>query len=426
MFTCKSQLRPYTHHGFYIGNFWIVIKNKLRLKFLKMSSRKKILTASFLIAGTTIGAGMLALPIVTAAAGFLPSMIVFLLCYLFMMATGLLLVEALCWYEGEFNLVSLATTLLGPWGKWLAWLLYLFLFYTLTVAYTAGGAAILQKALGLPKFLSELMFVSILSFFVMKGTKTVHKVNHYFMIGMILAYVCLMVSGFGALEWGYLKRADYRYFLIGLPVVFTSFSYQGTIPSVKTYLNHDIKALKKALIIGISIPFVIYAIWQAFIMGLIPYQWLSQAQTMGNSAVDPLEKRLEAPWIFKFGTLFAFFAITTSFLGVTLGLKDFIKDGLKLNKQKGYLFLFLLTFLPPFLIAQFSYNIFITALRFAGGIGCALLLGLMPIMMVWRGRYRLAHKSLSHPILNNRPVLLVLGAFVIIEVLIELKFLFYS
>ena len=125
-----------------------------------MKLNKKIFTASLLIAGTTIGAGMLALPIVTAVSGFMPSIIVFAICYLFMMATGLLLVEALSWYKGEFNLVSLATTLLGPFGKWLAWLLYLFLFYTLTVAYTAGGADILQGVFGLPKFLSEIIFVS--------------------------------------------------------------------------------------------------------------------------------------------------------------------------------------------------------------------------------------------------------------------------
>jgi tyrosine-specific transport protein len=391
-----------------------------------MKLNKKIFTASLLIAGTTIGAGMLALPIVTAVSGFMPSIIVFAICYLFMMATGLLLVEALSWYKGEFNLVSLATTLLGPFGKWLAWLLYLFLFYTLTVAYTAGGADILQGVFGLPKFLSEIIFVSSLAYVVMKGTKTVHSVNHYFMMGMILAYAGLMLSGWDALNFEYLKRAEYGSVLLGLPVVFTSFSYQGTIPSVKTYLNNDVKALKKAIIIGITIPFVIYVIWQSFIMGLVPYNYLIEAQSLGKSAVYPLEKQLNAPWVFKFGTLFAFFAITTSFLGVTLGLKDFIKDGLKIEKEKGQFFLMLLTFLPPFLIAQFSYNIFITALRFAGGIGCALLLGLMPIMMVWKGRYGLGHTCTSRYFLQSKLTLLALASFVIAEVLIELKFLFHS
>lgn len=391
-----------------------------------MTKEKKIFHASLLIAGTTIGAGMLALPIVTAASGFIPSIIVFGICYLFMMATGLLLVEALSWYKGDYNLVSLATTLLGPVGKWLAWLLYLFLFYTLTVAYTAGGADIIGGVTGLPKFVSELLFVSVLSYVVMKGTKSVHAVNHYFMIGMIIAYSCLMLSGWKEVNFDYLKRADYTYVLIGLPVVFTSFSYQGTIPSVKSYLNNDINALRKAIIIGVSIPFGIYLIWQSFIMGLIPLNFLLDAQALGKSAVYPLGQQLKSPWIFKFGTVFAFFAITTSFLGVTLGLKDFIKDGLKLEKEKGRLFLFLLTFLPPFLIAQYSFNIFITALRFAGGIGCALLLGLMPIIMVWKGRYQLGHRSPLGILLKQKLTLLLLAFFVIAEVLIELKFLFHS
>lgn len=391
-----------------------------------MNSRKKIFTAALLIAGTTIGAGMLALPIVTAVSGFIPSIFVFLICYLFMMATGLLLVEALSWYQGEFNIVSLATVLLGRFGKWAAWLLYLFLFYTLTVAYTAGGSDILQVFFGLPKFIAQIIFVGALSFVVMKGTKSVHHINHYFMLGMIIAYVALMISGWESLNFDYLKRSDYKAVLMGLPVVFTSFSYQGTIPSVKSYLNNDIKALRYAIIMGISIPFLIYVIWQSFIMGLIPFKILEEAHNLGKSAVYPLEKQLASPWIFKFGNLFAFFAITTSFLGVTLGLKDFIKDGFKLKKEKGQLLLFLLTFFPPFLIVQFSYNVFITALRFAGGIGCALLLGLMPIMMVWRGRYKLGHKSPMGFILNNKLTLFVLASFVIAEVLVEFKFLFLT
>jgi tyrosine-specific transport protein len=388
-----------------------------------MSKVKKIFNASLLIAGTTIGAGMLALPIVTASCGFLPSIVLFFVCYLFMLATGLLLVEALVWFKGEYNLVSLSTTLLGKWGKFVSWGLYLFLFYTLTVAYTAGGSDILIGFLKMPKALAEVLFVGFLSIFVMQGTKSVHRINYFLMIGMVVSYLALMLTGWPKINLSYLKTYDFSKALYGLPVIFTSFSYQGIVPSVKTYLDGDIKALKKALVVGISIPFVFYIIWQAFIMGLIPQEFLVEASNLGKSAVAPLEKKLDAPWIFHFGTLFAFFAITTSFLGVTLGLKDFLKDGLQIPGNKNRFFLFMVTFIPPFFIAQFSFNVFISALRFAGGIGCALLLGLMPILMVWKGRYKIGHPPRLGWILNHRSVLFALAAFVVFEVLLELKFL---
>ena len=144
-----------------------------------MTTRKKIFNASLLVAGTTIGAGMLALPIVLSASGFLPSLFVFFICYTFMLATGLLLVEALVWFKGEYNLISLASALLGKPGKWLSWILYLFLFYTLSVAYTAGGADILQVVFKLPKWVAEILFVGFFSFFVMiitpKCIMSIHK-----------------------------------------------------------------------------------------------------------------------------------------------------------------------------------------------------------------------------------------------------------
>jgi tyrosine-specific transport protein len=423
-------------HGAFFSGAILKIKHNLlkgkksnlgqNIGYFIMSNSKKIFNASLLISGTTIGAGMLALPVVTASSGFLPSVILFFICYLFMMATGLLLVEALMWYEGEFNLITLSSKLLGKWGKWAAWALYLFLFYTLTVAYTAGGGDIIQNIFNLPKFLAQSLFVLFFAYFVMKGTSSVNRINNYLMLGMIVAYLALILTGFSNLNFDFIKTKNFSHLWLGLPVVFTSFSYQGILPSIKTYLNADYRAIRTSLFIGITIPFIFYVVWQGFIMGLISPSYLLEAGLAGKSAIFPLEKQLDSPWIFTFGKLFAFFAITTSFLGVTLGLKDFLKDGLRMPKKHKGLFLFILTFGPPFLITQFSYDLFILALRFAGGIGCALLLGLMPIMMVWRGRYVLGHRGVLNSLLDNKLLLSTLGLFVVIEVLMELNFLFFN
>ena len=46
-----------------------------------------------LVAGTTVGAGMLALPAVCQRSGFVPSTCTLAVCWLYMVATGLLLLE---------------------------------------------------------------------------------------------------------------------------------------------------------------------------------------------------------------------------------------------------------------------------------------------------------------------------------------------
>src|ERR1700722_18229331 len=101
-----------------------------------------ILGGGLIVAGTAIGGGMLALPVLTAPGGFLPAVIIYILCWLFMTATGLLLVEVLLWSKTEVNIVSMAKMTLGLPGKIVAWVLYLFLFYSLTVAYLSGGGAL--------------------------------------------------------------------------------------------------------------------------------------------------------------------------------------------------------------------------------------------------------------------------------------------
>ena len=72
---------------------------------------------TLLVAGITLGVGMLALPVATAQAGFVPSMLTYLLCWLFMLCTGLLILEACIWMPKDSNLITMAAKLLGKGGK---------------------------------------------------------------------------------------------------------------------------------------------------------------------------------------------------------------------------------------------------------------------------------------------------------------------
>ena len=76
----------------------------------------------------------------------------------------------------------------------------------------------------------------------------------------------------------------------------------------------------------------------------------------------------------------------TAFLGVSLGLFDFLADGLKLKKsgQQGISIL-ALTFLPPLAVVLTNPGIYLQALSYAG-VCCVILLLLLPTVMAWRGR----------------------------------------
>ncbi|MCK4934199.1 MAG: tyrosine transporter, partial [Simkaniaceae bacterium] len=169
--------------------------------------------------------------------------------------------------------------------------------------------------------------------------------------------------------------------------------------------------------------FLTYILWEFLILGIIPAEGahgLLAAKAEGLTAVEPLRYVLVDSSIYAIGQFFGAFALTTSFLGVTLGLFDFLADGLQMQKV-GFkkVFLCLLIYVPPVLIAIINPNIFLRALGFAGGIGCALLLGLFPVLMVWVGRYYKNYPSVHRQLPGGKVMLRILVLFVVFELIIE-------
>jgi tyrosine-specific transport protein len=86
--------------------------------------------------------------------------------------------------------------------------------------------------------------------------------------------------------------------------------------------------------------------------------------------------------------LLGFFAILTSFLAQSLSLSHFLDDGLQAKKTAfAQIGICILTLLPPLILALSFPNLFYTALNFAGGICTVVLFGIIPALMIWKGRY---------------------------------------
>ena len=73
-----------------------------------MNTMLRLLGGVLLVAGTTIGAAMLALPIVTGFAGFWPSVFLCVVFWLYMTFTALLMLEVNLWMGEHTNLITMA------------------------------------------------------------------------------------------------------------------------------------------------------------------------------------------------------------------------------------------------------------------------------------------------------------------------------
>lgn len=383
-----------------------------------------VFKGALLVTGTSIGGGMLALPVLTSLGGFLPSICIYLLCWLFMTCTGLLFVELALPMDKGSNIISMSQNTLGWGAKAFSWVVYLGLFYCLSVAYIVGcGDLVAQLLNGIaPAWSGPFLFLLVFAPFVYIGTRLVGKLNVFLMAGLIISFFAFLLLGFAYVKTDLLAFHDWSKALWALPIAFASFAFHGIVPTLVEYMDHDAYRIRKAILIGTMTTLITYCVWQWLIQGIIPTYapgGLAEALQMGQNAVQPLKNFIDTPLTYYVGQYFAFFALVTSFFGVALGLMDFLADGLNIKKTaSGKLMLCLMIFLPPLFIAYTHPHIFLTALDYAGGYGCALLLGLLPILMVWSARYRLKI-DIPHLLPGGKPVLILLAIFVIFELIFE-------
>lgn len=380
---------------------------------------------TLLVAGTSIGVGMLALPVATASGGFIPALAVYLICWLFMLGTGLLILEACIWMPKGANLITLSSRLLGKWGKGFCWVLYLFLFSCLMIAHIAGGGGVVSDLSGgtLPSWLGTIIYVLLFSPVVFLGALWVDRFNLGLMVGIVITYVFFVSSSISYVNPTLLTRMDWGKVWWSLPVVFTAFGYQSLIPTLFNYMNRNVSKVRLSLIFGTTIPLLIYILWEFLILGIVPLEGnggLLQSLQKGESAVNPLGNYIHNPALLTMGRTFAFFAMTTSYLGISIAFLDFLLDGLKLSRKgKPKILICSVIFFVPLIITLINPHLFISALSVAGGFGVALLLGAMPILMVWAGRYYEGHSLMHQQLPGGKITLSIMLAFVVFELIIS-------
>jgi len=360
--------------------------------------RSRIIGGTLLIVGTSLGAGMLALPVVTAAGGFLHSLWLFLGMWLVTVFAAFLLLEVNLWLPERSNLISMARATLGVPGQVITWLTYLLFLYSVLSAYIAGGSDLLHSVLlafhiATPEWLDTLLFTAILGTIVIKGILVVDWANRGLMTIKMLAYVILVALIMSHVHFKNLEGGRFWLLSSAVMVTVTAFGYSIIIPSLRTYFNSNVKALRITIALGSFVTLVCYLAWDFVVQGSIASVGtggLIHMAISGHVATDltkALSTQLYSEGISKAAHIFTSVCITTSFLGVSLCLTDFLSDGMKVKKTGMGLWLVVAaTFGPPVVIIVFYPAGFILGLRYAG-VFCVMLLLLLPALMTWSGRY---------------------------------------
>ena len=223
----------------------------------------------------------------------------------------------------------------------------------------------------------------------------------------------LMALFFGILYEGAIVTDFDNYNLINdasklpeaIPVMFLSLVYHDLVPVICAYMNGDMKKIRKAIVLGSSVPLVMFV---SYIIVALSINNTSLANGMGVK--DPLDLLLNSDVGWIVGG-FSFCAIATSFIGTCLGvtstiepkIKEYLPQLTKTNnsststkttsKTKKIAYVASLTI--PLIIALCATDIFVPATKFAGAYCSTVLYGMVPsvICFIW---FNSAERNLFH------------------------------
>ena len=336
-----------------------------------------------IIAGTVIGAGMLANPTATSGVWFTGSLAVLLYTWFSMLSSGLMILEVNTHYPHGASFDTMVKDLLGPAWNVINGVAVAFVLYLLTYAYIFVGGDLTAKGIGsavgseISLSVGQLVFFGILAFCVWASARLVDRFTSILIGGMVLTFIWATGGLIADAKMPVLFDTQapagtsyWMYAATALPVCLASFGFHGNVSSLLKYFKGDAPKVAKSLWAGTLIALVIYVLWQIAIQGNLPRnEFAPVIATDGQVSVliEVLSKFVQTGSMAAILSFFSYMAIATSFLGVTLGLFDYIADIFKWDDSvSGRTKTAALTFLPPLVSCLLFPTGFVTAIGYVG------------------------------------------------------------
>lgn len=378
----------------------------------------KMMGSSLIIAGTALGAGMLAIPMVLAQFGLLYGTLLMVLICFGTTYAALLLLEATIKAGGGLGLNSIARKTLGKQGQLITNGLLYALLICLLMAYILGAGDLLSKLLSnlgvdISATTSQITFTLLAGAVVASGTGVIDKLNRALFFVMLASLFATMVFLAPSMTQENLMQVtshDHVDLIKTSAILFTSFGFMVVIPTLVSY-NHEAtdKQLRNMVIIGSLIPLVCYLCWLFAVVGN-----LSEEQFRSFKNVSDLMAAFEAqsPWVGNVLSTFTGLALLTSFFGVAMALFNQNKDMFNQNTAVTYC----ISFILPLAGSLLAADKFLQVLNYAGII-LVFLAVFVPLVMVHKQRFmKVAEDRYSAE--GGRPMMLfslLFGCFLLIS-----------
>lgn len=339
----------------------------------------KSLGSVFLIVGTTVGAGMPALPLITSSCGLFFSIVLMIISWSVMYLTGLSLIKICANQPLGVNFTSLLAGKIPKSFQVILTIIYLLLLYSLMAAYTTQGASLVKFATHLePKIFNVIdsaIFILIFGIVILSVNISDYMNRSFLLIKLSCYLLCVISMMFFLKQTNIFTMPVSAYSLLfAWPTLLPSFGFQNVIPVLYEFHQGDIKIVKKNVLIGSLIVLMLYIIWIFVCLTILPQQGehsyeeiFKDGNTLTLLTVE-IKQITQSNMINVFLLAFINISVITSFICVGVSLHHYIRDILKcanIKMKKEQIISFFLTFTPPFIFSTFYPYGFILALQYA-------------------------------------------------------------
>ena len=331
---------------------------------------KNIFEGAATLIGTIIGAGILGIPFVVMKAGFLTSLITLVGIGLILMLTNLAMGEIVLRTKGKHQLTGYSSIYLGSWGKGLMTFSMVFGIYGALLAYLIGEGQVLSQLFGGGEILWSIIFLIAGSLFILGGVEYLKKSEFWLTSIELIIFLGILIALFSSKQFSVSNLTEFSWTKILVPYGVVLFAYLGTscIPAIKEEMKNNLKNYKKAILLGSIIPIFVYILF-AFAVVAVTGAQTTQIATIGVG-------KILGSFAVVIFNLFAFLAMTTSFISLGFALKEMFIYDFKFNKHLSWLFVISIPIIVFFIGVQNFTKTLETTGAISGGVA-GILIGLM-------------------------------------------------
>jgi amino acid permease len=275
-----------------------------------MVSKKRFWYALATFVGTVIGVGMFGLPYVGSRSGYLIFLLYLVGMCLLAIAIHVFFAEVAVKTPGRHRLPGYAGIYFNPSAKRAAFILQVLSLLGSLLAYLIVGGQFLAGLFNGSVYLYTFIFFIVGAFIIWRGTKSVGPLEFILLFVFIGIILVLFFSGVAKIRLESLSTFHLSNFFVPYGVILFSLWGTSIIPDVKEMVDGQRAKLRRIIIGGLILCFLIYLLFSTVVMGI-------SGESTTEEAINGLKSHLGS-WVIVVGLIAGIIATFTSF--ITLGL----------------------------------------------------------------------------------------------------------